>query len=221
MTALGFLDTMRNEGHTAMVHTAAASNLGQMLAKLCAKEGVPLVAIVRRASQVALLTELGVPYVVNSSAESFFPDLVAALVASEATLCFDAIGGGEMASTVLTAMEAALKSRGLDGGVYGTPVHKQVYIYGRLDQGPTTLKPSYGFYWGVGGWLLTPRLQAAGVARMVEMRRFAVEERNGIFASEYARTIGLEDLLDPETARQIDRKGTGGKVLIDPRLASA
>ena len=216
MTVQAFLTTMRDEGHTALVHTAAASNLGQMLAKHCAKEGVPLVAIVRRESQRELLEELNVPYIVNSSKDTFFKDLVAALVASEATLCFDAVGGGDLANTVLTAMEVALKTRGVPADLYGTAVHKQVYQYGRLDIGPTKLTPAYGMYWGVGGWLLTPRLQAQGHDRTLEMRQYAIEERNGIFASRYARTVGLEDLLDPETMRAINAKGTNAKVLVDP-----
>jgi len=221
MTVQAFLTTMRDEGHTALVHTAAASNLGQMLAKYCAAQGVPLVAIVRRPSQRELLEELGVPYVVDSSSETFFADLVAALVASEATLCFDAIGGGDLANTVLTAMEAALKKRGVSADLYGTPVHKQVYQYGRLDVGPTKLSPSYGMYWGVGGWLLTPRLQALGHRATLEMRQYAIAERNGIFASRYARTVGLDDLLDPESLRAINAKGTKRKVLLDPSRASA
>jgi len=216
MTVQAFLATMHQEGHTALVHTAAASNLGQMLARLCNKEGVPLVAIVRRASQAELLTELGVPYVVDSSTETFFADLVKALVATEATLCFDAVGGGKLANTVLAAMEAALRKRGFPADLYGTTVHKQVYQYGRLDVAPTHLTGSYGMYWGVGGWLVTPRLQALGPRRTQQMRQYAIEERNGIFASDYARTVSLDDLLDPENARSIDAKRTGGKVLVDP-----
>lgn len=218
MTVQAFLTTMRDEGHTAIVHTAAASNLGQMLAKHCAQEDVPLVAIVRRESQRELLADLGVPYVVDSSTETFFEDLVAALVASEATLCFDAIGGGDMANTVLIAMEAALKARGVPADLYGTPVHKQVYQYGRLDVGPTKLTPSYGMYWGVSGWLLTPRLRALGHRKTLEMRQYAIAERNGVFASHYARTVGLDDLLDPDTLRAVNAKGTNAKVLLDPSL---
>ncbi|MCO4773928.1 MAG: NADH oxidase [Deltaproteobacteria bacterium] len=219
MTVQAFLTTMRAEGHTGIVHTAAASNLGQMLAKHCGKEGVPLVAIVRRASQRELLEKLGVPYVVDSSMDSFFKDLVAALVASEATLCFDAVGGGDLANTVLTAMEVALRTRGVRADIYGTPVLKQVYQYGRLDVGPTKLTPAYGMYWGVGGWLLTPRLHGLGRERTLEMQKYAIEERNGIFASEYARTVSLDDLLDPDTLRAIHRKGTNAKVLVDPSRA--
>ncbi len=218
MTVQAFLTTMREEGHQAIVHTAAASNLGQMLAKLCAKEGVPLVAIVRKEAQRALLGGLGVEHVVDSSRESFMGDLIAACAATGATLGFDAIGGGTMASTMLTAMEQALLRSGHEASIYGTPVHKQVYIYGRLDLRPTELTPSHGMYWGVGGWLLTPRLQAAGLERMVAMRRYAIEERNGIFASHYTRTIGLSEMIDPETARAYERKATGEKFLVDPSL---
>ncbi|MFT4628420.1 MAG: NADPH2:quinone reductase [Myxococcota bacterium] len=216
MTVQAFLTTMEQEGHTAIVHTAAASSLGQMLAKLCKKQGVPLVAIVRRGSQRDLLAELGVPHIVDSSTDTFFGDLVQALVATEATLCFDAVGGGSLANTVLAAMEAALCARGLPADLYGTTVHKQVYQYGRLDTGPTELTGSYGMYWGVAGWLVSPRLSALGPKRTLEMRRYAVEERNGIFASHYAETVGLDDLLDPDTARAVNKKGTHGKVLVDP-----
>ena len=177
---------------------------------------MPLVAIVRRESQRALLAELGVPYVVDSSTETFFDDLVKALVATEATLCFDAVGGGDLANTVLTAMEVALRTRGMPADLYGTTALKQVYQYGRLDYSPAKLTGSYGMYWSVGGWLVTPRLKALGPERTLQMRQYAVAERNGIFASQYARTIGLGDLLDPDTARAIEKKGTGGKMLVDP-----
>ena len=216
MTVQAFLTTMRDEGHEALIHTAAASNLGQMLAKLCGKEGVPLVAIVRREAQRKLLLDLGVPHVVDSSTETFFDDLVAAIAATNATLCFDAVGGGHLANTVLTAMEMAQRARGVRADLYGTPVHKQLYQYGRLDVSATKLTGGYGMYWGVGGWLLTPRLHALGRQRTRAMQQFAIDERNGIFASDYARTVGLLDLLDPDTMRSIDRKGTGGKALVDP-----
>ncbi|MCA9609656.1 MAG: NADH oxidase [Myxococcales bacterium] len=220
MTVQAFLETMRAEGHSAIVHTAAASNLGQMLAKLCRKEGVPLVAIVRSDAQRAILAELGVEHIVDSSKEGSMRALVAALAATGATLGFDAIGGGEMADRILIAMEQAQLSRGQAPGAYGTPVHKQVYVYGRLDTGPTTLTPSYGLYWGVGGWLVTPWLQRVGLERMMEMRRFAIEERNGIFASRYTDTIGLDLMIDPEVARAYQRKATGQKYLVDPSRAA-
>lgn len=216
MTVQGFLNTMRAEGHSALVHTAAASNLGQMLAKLCLKEGVPLVAIVRSAEQKDLLTGIGLTHVLDSSTDGFMSDLVEALAETGATLGFDAIGGGRMADHILTAMERAQAGRSGRFSLYGSPVHKQVYIYGRLDTGQTILSPAYGMYWGVGGWLLTPHLETVGRDRVMEMRRFAVEERNGLFASHYTRTISLDDMIDPEIARTYQRKATGEKYLVDP-----
>ncbi len=216
MTVQGFLDTMRSEGHTAIVHTAAASNLGQMLAKHCLREGVPLVAIVRKDEQRALLAELGVTHIVDSSKESFMSDLIDAIADTGATLGFDAVGGGKLANQILIAMEQALIRRGEDASIYGTPVHKQVYVYGRLDMSPQVLTPSYGMYWGVGGWLLTPHLQRAGMERTIEMRRYTIAERNGIFASHYSQTISLDDMIDPDVARGYERKATGEKYLIDP-----
>jgi len=216
MTAQGFLNTMRAEGHTAIVHTAAASNLGQMLAKLCLKEDVPLVAIVRKDSQRQTLAELGLTHIVDSSDDGFMSDLIAALVETGATLGFDAIGGGKMANAILVAMEQALLQRGEEGGIYGTPVHKQVYIYGRLDTGPTELTAGYGMHWGVGGWLLPTHLRDVGPERTIEMRRYTIEERNGVFASQYTKTIGLDDMIDPDVARAYQRKATGEKHLVDP-----
>jgi len=216
MTVQAFLETMRGEGHTAIVHTAAASNLGQMLAKLCAKEGVPLVAIVRKDEQRALLEKLDVKHIVDSSKETFMGDLIEACAATGATLAFDAIGGGGMANTILIAMEQALLKAGHEGGVYGTSVEKQVYLYGRLDFAPTQLTASYGMAWGVGGWLVSPRLRRAGLERMIEMRRYAIEERNGIFASQYTQTISLAGMVDPDVAKAYQRKATGEKYLVDP-----
>jgi NADPH:quinone reductase-like Zn-dependent oxidoreductase len=218
MTVQGFLNTMRAEGHSAFVHTAAASNLGQMLAKLCLQEGVPLIAIVRSDAQKKILTDIGLPpaHVLDSSLEGFIPILVDALAETGATLGFDAIGGGKMANYILTAMEQAQAKRGAGFSVYGSTTHKQVYIYGRLDTGETILTSGYGLYWGLGGWLLTPHLQQVGMARMMEMRMFAVAERNGIFASDYSGEISLMQMIDPDTARAYDRKATGEKYLVVP-----
>ncbi len=218
MTAQGFLNTMRAEGHDALVHTAAASNLGQMLAKLCLKEGVPLVAIVRNESQKKILTDIGLTHVVDSSKDGFMGDLIDALAETGATLGFDAIGGGKMASYMLTAMEKAAAKRGAEFSVYGSTVNKQVYIYGRLDTGETILGGGLGLYWGVGGWLLTPHLEKVGMERMVEMRGYTVEERNGIFNSEYTSEISLAGMIDPEIAKGYERKATGEKVLVNPSL---
>ncbi len=216
MTVQGFLNTMRAEGHASLIHTAAASNLGQMLAKLCLREGVPLVAIVRSDAQKEILTGIGVTHVLDSSKDGFMDRLVDALAGTGATLAFDAIGGGRMASRILVAMERAQVRRGAEVGSYGTTVPKQVYIYGRLDTGETVLTGAWGMTWGVGGWLLGPHLEAVGPERALEMRRFAVAERNGIFASHYTDTISLEDMIDPDIARAYQRKATGQKYLVDP-----
>ena len=218
MTAQGFINTMRDEGHEGLVHTAAASNLGQMLAKLCVKEGIPLVAIVRSDAQKKILTDLGVTHVLDSSTDSFMSDLIDALAETGATLGFDAIGGGKMASYILTAMEQAAAKRGAEFSVYGSTVNKQVYIYGRLDTGETILGGGLGLYWGVGGWLLTPHLEKVGMERMIEMRMFSVAERNGIFNSEYTSEISLADMIDPDIAKGYDKKATGEKVLVNPSL---
>ncbi len=218
MTVQGFLNTMRDEGHEALVHTAAASNLGQMLARLCLKEDVPLVAIVRSDEQKKILTDIGLTHVLDSTKDDFMPSLIDALAETGATLGFDAIGGGKMASYILTAMEKAAAKRGAEFSVYGSTVNKQVYIYGRLDTGETILGGGLGLYWGVGGWLLTPHLEKAGMERMMEMRMFAVEERNGIFNSEYSSEISLMDMIDPEIAKGYDKKATGEKVLVNPTL---
>ncbi|MEM9692079.1 MAG: NADH oxidase [Myxococcota bacterium] len=216
MTVQGFLNTMRGEGHDAIVHTAAASNLGLMLAKLCHKEGVPLVAVVRRETQRSMLADLGVEHIVDSSRESFMDDLIEAIAVTNATLAFDAIGGGKIANAILIAMEQAQIKRGTPVDIYGTPIHKQVYLYGRLDFAPTELTASYGMYWGVGGWLLTPHLKKVGLQRTLEMRRYAIEERKGIFASHYTRTISLDEMINPDVARAYQRKATGEKYLVDP-----
>lgn len=218
MTAQGFINTMKAEGHEGLVHTAAASNLGQMLAKLCVKDNIPLVAIVRSDAQKKILTDLGVTHVLDSSKDDFMPSLVDALAETGATLGFDAIGGGKLASYILTAMEQAAAKRGAEFSVYGSTVHKQVYIYGRLDTGETILGGGLGLYWGVGGWLLTPHLEQVGMERMMEMRMYSVEERNGIFNSEYSSEISLLDMIDPDIAKAYEKKATGEKVLVNPSL---
>ncbi|MEP2103802.1 MAG: NADH oxidase [Parasphingorhabdus sp.] len=218
MTAQGFINTMKAEGHEGLVHTAAASNLGQMLAKLCVKDNIPLVAIVRSDAQKKILTDLGVTHVLDSTKDDFMPSLVDALAETGATLGFDAIGGGKLASYILTAMEQAAAKRGAEFSVYGSTVHKQVYIYGRLDTGETILGGGLGLYWGVGGWLLTPHLEQVGMERMMEMRMYSVEERNGIFNSEYSSEISLLDMINPEIAKGYEKKATGEKVLVNPSL---
>jgi NADPH:quinone reductase len=218
LTALAMVGTMRREGYTALVHTAAASNLGQMLVRLCQAEGVGLVNIVRSPAQVDLLKGLGAEHVVDSSAPDFFGRLVDALVATGATLAFDAIGGGKLAGQILTAMEAAAIKGGAPFSIYGSSVHKQVYIYGGLDMGPTEFNRSFGLIWGIGGFLLTPYLMKVGGEEVAAMRARVIADRATIFASSYTSEISLTDMLDPATARAYQAKATGSKYLLNPSL---
>ncbi len=216
LTALGMVHTMRAEGHTALVHTAAASNLGRMLVRLCREEGVALVNVVRRPEQAAALrTEEGAEHVCDSSAPDFRDRLVDALRASGATLAFDAVGGGPLADTLLAAMET-VASTGQPYSRYGSSGRKQVYIYGMLDTGPTILSRSYGLSWGLSGWLVTHCLERAGPEVAAA---FAERVRAGLrttFASHYTRTVSLPELLDADVLRGTARKATGEKVLVDP-----
>ena len=166
LTALGMTETMRRENHKALVHTAAASNLGQMLNKICIKDGIGLVNIVRSKEQADILHKIGAKYVVDSTADSFMDDLTNALVETGATIAFDAIGGGKLAGQILTCMEIAANKTAKEYSRYGSNVYKQVYIYGSLDNRPTELSRAFGLTWGVGGWLLTPFLQKIGPAEI-------------------------------------------------------
>lgn len=218
LTALGFVETMRAKGHSAIVHTAAASNLGQMLVRICLADGIPLVNIVRSEAQAAMLRGIGATHVVDSSIPDFPDQLVQAIAATGATIGFDAVGGGKLASQILNAMEA-VASRNLEGySRYGSDTLKRVYIYGALDLGPTILNRGFGFSWDVGGWLLFPFLQKAGAETVARMRRRVVDELKTIFASHYTATISLADVLNPKIAAAYERKGTGAKYLIDPSL---
>ena len=215
LTALGMVETMRAEGHHGLVHTAAASNLGQMLVRLCLEEGVALVNVVRSAAQARILAELGAEHVCDSSTEGFMDDLVPALTATGATLAFDAIGGGSIASRILTAMEAVAVA-GAEPGRYGSSVHKQVYIYGGLDRGPTQLTRNFGMAWGVGGWLLTPFLAGVGPAKVEQLRARVVAGLRTTFASRYGATIDLSAGVDPSVIADYGRQATGAKALITP-----
>ncbi len=218
LTALGMTETMRREGHSALVHTAAASNLGQMLNRICLKDGIALVNIVRTAEQERLLRSMGALHVRNSSADSFTEDLTAALVSTGATVAFDAIGGGKLASTILSCMEAALsKTTTTEYSRYGTTVHKQVYIYGGLDTGPTEIIRNVGMYWGVGGWLLFPFLQKIG-PQAAALRQRVASELKTTFASAYSQLVYLTQLLQPEVIQAFSPRSTGAKVLINPSL---
>ena len=219
LTALGMTETMKREGHKALVHTAAASNLGQMLNKICLKDGIGLVNIVRSAEQARLLKGIGATHVVDSTALTFLEDLTQALVETGATIAFDAIGGGKLVGQILTAMEMAINKTAKEYSRYGSSVHKQVYIYGGLDTGPTILNRGFGMMWGVGGWLLTPFLQKIGRPDQMRLRERVVSELKTTFASHYTTTISLQEALQLDNIAAYAKRATGEKFLIDPSKA--
>jgi NADPH2:quinone reductase len=215
MTALGFVETAKMEGHKAIIHAAAASNLGQMLNRICIEDGIPLINIVRSSQQVELLTKQGATYVLDSSQPSFAADLLEAIEATEATVAFDPIGGGTLSNQLLGAMEMAAQKRMTTWSRYGSDEHKQVYIYGMLDPSPTTLTRGYGFAWSVGGWLLFPFLQKrAGLERMIAMQQRVVAGLKTTFASHYSETVNLEAALSVDAVKGYGKKATGQKTLI-------
>ena len=211
LTALGMLETMRREGHSGLVHTAAASNLGQMLVKLCIADGVPLVNIVRKPDQEELLRSLGAVHVCSTTSPTFTTDLVEALKATSATLAFDATGGGTLASQILNGMEEAANSIATEYSRYGSTVHKQAYIYGGLDTSPTILTRNFGMAWGVGGWLLTPFLQNAGAEIVGRLRARVAAELTTTFASTYTREVSLSGMLRPDAFNTYVKRATGEK----------
>ncbi|MCV7215441.1 zinc-binding dehydrogenase [Mycobacterium crocinum] len=217
LTALGMTETMRREGHSALVHTAAASNLGQMLVKLCQKDGIPLVNIVRKPEQEELLKSLGAEHVLNSTSPTFDADLVTALTATKATLAFDATGGGTLASQILNAMEEAANATAGEYSRYGSSVHKQVYIYGALDTSPTVLTRNFGMAWGLGGWLLRPFLASAGAETIGRLRARVADELTTTFASSYTREVSLAGMLQPEAFNEYVKRATGEKFLVTPQ----
>ena len=216
LTALGMVETMRMENHTALIHTAAASNLGQMLIKICIDEGVPLINIVRKEEHVELLKSLGATHVCNSSSDNFMSDLVEALVDTGATIGFDATGGGNLSSLLLTAMEVAANKTATEYSRYGSDSFKQVYIYGGLDRSPTTLTRSFGFSWSLGGWLLTPFIGKIGPDKFQELRQKVADEIQTTFKSNYTKEISLEGVLEIEYIAEYAQQATGQKYLITP-----
>ena len=221
LTSLAMVETMRMEGHKALVHTAAASNLGQMLNKICLTDGIALVNIVRSDAQVKILKDIGATHVCNLNAPGFMEDLTAALVATGATIAFDAIGGGKLAGQILTCMEAAINQSAMEYSRYGSAVHKQVYIYGGLDTGPTTFNRGFGMSWGVGGFLLTPFLQKIGFAEAQKLRERVVAELGTTFASGYTKEISLTEALSVEEIAVYGKRSTGAKYLINPNKGIA
>lgn len=215
LTALGMVETMRAEGHTALVHTVGASNLGQMLNRICLDDGVGLVNLVRKPEPAELLRDAGAEHVVDTSSATFRDDLVAALRATGATIAFDAIGGGDLASTLLSCMEQ-VASEGDEFSRYGSTVHKQVYVYGGLDRGPTTLHRDFGMTWSIGGWLLTPFLMQLGAEGTERLRRRVADEITTTFASNYGLKVTLPEAVDPDAVKRYGRMATGDKALVTP-----
>jgi len=216
MTAQGMVETMRLEGHKALVHTAAASNLGQMLNKICLKDGVDLVNIVRRPEQAEILKGLGAKHVCDSSSPNFMEELTEALVATGATIAFDAIGGGRLAGQILTCMEVAANRTAEEYSRYGSSTHKQVYVYGGLDRGPTEFTRAFGMAWGIGGWLLTPFLQKGGRELINRLRQRVAAEIKTTFASTYTQEVSLAGMLTQDAIAVYGKQATGEKFLINP-----
>ena len=216
LTALAMIGTMEREGHTALVHTAAASNLGQMLNRLCIADGIQLVNIVRRPEQAATLRDQGATYVCDSSSDTFLDDLTEALTTTGATIAFDAIGGGKLAGQILTCMERAANARATEYSRYGSSVYKQVYIYGGLDRGPTELSRNFGMTWGVAGFLLTPYMIKVGAEEVERMRQRVAAEITTTFASSYTKSVTLAEALTLDSIAAYGKQATGSKYLITP-----
>ena len=216
LTSLGMVETMRREGHKALVHTAAASNLGQMLNKICLKDGIALVNIVRNVEQAEILRKIGAKHIVDSTAATFMEDLTGALLETGATLAFDAIGGGKLAGQIFTCMEIAANKTAKVYSRYGSSVYKQVYIYGSLDTRPTELNRAFGMAWGLGGWLLFPFLQKIGAADGDRLRQRVVSELKTTFASHYTQVVSLQEALQLSHLAAYAKRATGEKYLINP-----
>ena len=211
------LETAQRNGHKAIVHTAAASSVGKMLIRACRKDGVPLVNIVRRDAQVAELRALGAEHVCNSAAPEFRQDLARALADTNATACFDAVGGA-LTGRILGAMEAAASQQATQYSRYGTNVLKQAFVYGALDRAPIEIGRIVGLNWSVAGWLLFDFLQQADTATRARLRRRVCDELHTTFAASYAATISLADAVQPQTVTAYMEKRSGVKYLINPQL---
>lgn len=216
LTALGMTETMKAEGHTALVHTAAASNLGQMLNKICIADGIQLVNVVRKQEQVDVLTAIGAKHVCNSSDDDFMQQLTDALVATGATIAFDATGGGPLAGQILTAMERAANMTAKEYSRYGSDTFKQVYIYGGLDRRPTEFNRNFGLSWSIGGWLLTPFLAKIGFEAAEALRQRVASEIKTTFASSYTAEVSLAEALTLDAISTYGKQATGEKYLINP-----
>lgn len=217
LTALAMVETMRAEGHKAIIHAAAASNLGKMLNRICIADGVDLINIVRKEEQETLLREMGAKYVVNSSSDTFIADLTAAIIETGATIAFDPIGGGQLTSDILNCMEVAAARDMKEHTIYGSNTFKQVYIYGALDRGPITLNRNFGFAWGVNGFLLFNALGKLGTQTVMKMRQRVADEITTTFASHYTHEVTLAEALKLQSIAGYSKQATGEKYLITPQ----
>tara|TARA_R110000764_G_scaffold81148_1_gene160837 strand:+ start:434 stop:1561 length:1128 start_codon:yes stop_codon:yes gene_type:complete len=217
LTSLAMVETMRAEGHKAIIHAAAASNLGQMLNRICIADGIDLINIVRKAEQETLLRDMGAKYVVNSSSENFLAELTAAIIETGATIAFDPIGGGQLTSDILSCMEAAAARDMKEYSVYGSETYKQVYIYGGLNRGPITLNRNFGFAWGVNGFLLFNMLKKLDSETVIAMRKRVADEITTTFASHYTHEVSLAEVLQLQSIAVYSKQATGEKYLITPQ----
>ncbi len=217
LTALAMVETMRSEGHKAIIHAAAASNLGQMLNRICIADGIDLINIVRKPEQETLLRDMGAKYIVNSSSESFLTDLTAAIVETGATIAFDPIGGGQLSSDILNCMEIAAARDMKEHTIYGSDTFKQVYIYGALNRGPITINRNFGFAWGVNGFLLFNALSKLSTETVVAMRKRVANEISTTFASHYTHEVSLSEALQLQSIAAYSKQATGEKYLITPQ----
>jgi NADPH2:quinone reductase len=217
LTALAMVETMRAEGHKAIIHAAAASNLGQMLNRICIADGVDLINIVRKAEQETLLRDMGAKYIVNSSSDTFLAELTAMIIETGATIAFDPIGGGQLTSDILNCMEVAAARDMKEHSVYGSDTFKQVYIYGALDRGPITLNRNFGFAWGVNGFLLFNALGKLGTKTVMAMRKRVADEITTTFASHYTHEVSLAEVLQLQSIAAYSKHATGEKYLITPQ----
>lgn len=217
LTALGFVETARKAGHKAIIHTAAASNLGQMLQKICLADDIPLINIVRSQEQVGILRNIGAVNVLNSQDTDFVDHLMNLIDETDATVVFDAIGGGALGSEIMQSMERVALRRMSGYNRYGSDTFKELYIYGALDFSPTVLnRLTFGWEWRVSGWLLFPFLRKAGPKVEGRMRERVASELGTTFVSKYTRTIGLAEALERDVMHAYKRMATGEKFLIDP-----
>ena len=216
MTALGMVETMRLEGHQALVHTAAASNLGQMLVKICLADGIALVNIVRRPEQADLLRSIGATHVCDASSSTFMADLIAALTETSATIAFDATGGGELAGQILTAMEAAALANATEFSRYGSD-HLQAGLHLRWPRpGPDHPAAQLRHGLGRGRLAAVPVPGQVGPEGAEALRDRVAAEITTTFASSYTKEISLADMLSVDEIAVYAKIATGQKYLVDP-----